>query len=905
MLNKPPLRSPLTLAPAVVLLLATASRADTSPWSEMTAPAAAFSGTGIPDSADPGSAVLTLIRLLHANPNGDDALRERQSIERALAAGLVDPVKLPLPLPADLFRTLLAGESSDDDLFRALIRNRRVALLYYGVMAMDAETRAFLAGDLELVRALAREHASVVAAFGRSVRVRANRVVVPGGDAAVPVWEDLVGARVTDVRMFIRRLFSARGGRTAYMFDAIAHLDPPHQLFALGLGRRDVRDGVRALHNAFTDVDSEWSVDASPFARPMYDAPLVIRLVPVSDAGVPARGMWFETWKAAFDGEDLPGNPARAFRRVARGPLIDAGWLAQSVALSPMPLREQRYDLFAFGARLFADVEAAAASDAVFALRGFVRYPALMLALERMGVRTPAVFVAAVRGAEALSRIDSDSRAATALAQFQSAMAILDRAARAGRLTAVSVERLVLSLCAVPLESSRYNGRLAAWIETALLPALGGPSDRRAASSETMVLTGMADRSPDADGRRFVWEGLRYVVDYTAGDLARFDQVRGKQGSHRLDDVLAIATAVRTAAAESRSLKELSAADGALAARVRELAPLRDWIDLPGSAPRINGDSLGEIVDHALAETLLGIAYAPHQGDPSELFTASADLFHRHDFGFASVGVAEFARRRIAWARPRTQDVAGQRMRVSGAVLGIDLALARFVLRRIAVDRMPERPRLNQSDRDVLMATAALINPRLLTDDALKRIAASIRRGRTRVSEARNDAAVLDAVARDAGVSAVRRQLLSWRVAQDQSDVEDLFSLSELLRASGDAADDAWGIASEPLTGCFCLRFPDRSPWEDFSGRPGAGQIAARVPDLVLRLIELFDEIAAPAALLPGALAYATQDFIDEVPSLHTDDWWSLVGWARALDRLQVEDYLAGVAARGPLRPEH
>jgi hypothetical protein len=894
----------MTLASAVVFLLATTSQAGTSAWSEMTAPAAAFSGTGIPDSADPGSAVLTLIRLLHANPDGDDALRERQSVERALADGLSDAVKLPLPLPADLFRTLLAGESPDDDLFRALIRDRRVALFYYGVMAMDAETRAFLAGDPALVRTLAREHASVVAAFGRSVRVQANRVVVPGGDAAVPLWEDLVGARITDVREFIRRLLSARGGRTAYMFDAVAHMDRPRQLFALGLGTRAARDRVRALHHAFTDVDSEWSLDASPFARPMYDAPLVIRLVPVSDAGVPARGLWLEIWKAAFDGDDLPGDPARAFRRVTRGSLIDAGWLAQSIALAPMPLRERRYDLFAFGARLFGNVDAVAASDAAFALRGFVRYPALMLALERMGVRTPAVFVAAVRSAEALSRIEGNGRAATALAQFQSALAILDRAGRAGRLTAADIEGLVLSLCAVRLERSRYDGRLSAWIETALLPALGGVSDRREASPETIVLTGMADRSPDADGRRFEWEGLTYVIDYSAGDLARFDQVRGKQGSHRLDDVLGIAAAVRSAAAESKSLKELPAADGPLASRVRALAPLRDWIDLPGSAPDIDGDTLGDIVDHALAEALLGIVYAPHQGDPSELFTAAADLFHRHDFGFASVGVADVARRRIAWARPRMQDVAGQRMRVSGAVLGIDLALARFVLRRLAADRMPERPRLNQSDREVLVASAALLNPRLLSDSALKRIAASIRRGRARVGEARGDEAALDAVARDAGISAVRRQLLSWRIAQSQGPVEDLFSLSELLRASGHAPDDAWGIAAEPLTGCFCLRFPDETPWEDFSGRAGAGQIAARVPDLVLRLIELFDEIAAPAALLPGALAYATQDFIDEAPSLHTDDWWALVGWARALDRVQVEDYLAGVAARGPLRPE-
>lgn len=283
---------------------------------------------------------------------------------------------------------------------------------------------------------------------------------------------------------------------------------------------------------------------------------------------------------------------------------------------------------------------------------------------------------------------------------------------------------------------------------------------------------------------------------------------------------------------------------------MRGLAAPRDWLNLRGSAPAIQSAALGEVVDHALAEVLLGIVYAPHQGDPSELFAAAADLFHRHDFGAGTTDITDAARARLSWARPRIQDTPGQRTRVSGSLFGIDLALARFALRRLATDRMPARPRLNQSDREVFMATAALVNPRAITGSALKTIAV------------------------------------------------------ELLRLSGASGSDAVGVISEPLTGCYCLRFPDEAPWEDFSGRPGAGHVAARVPDLMLRLAEILVEIDAPAALLPGVLAYATQDFIDEAWSMHTDDGHALVRQAHALDRPRVEDYVAGVAARGPLRPE-
>jgi hypothetical protein len=880
------------VVPAVLLLLATPSQADTSLWSEMAVPSAVFRAAGIPESREPTASLLTLIRLLHGGRESKEAERLMEAVEAALGNGDTSDVTVALPIPVSAFEAMLPRDGAAKALFPAFIRDRRASLFYHGAMAMDAETRGFLATNVELTRDLIEDSAAPVAAFGRSIRVRGGRVVVPGGDAAAPVWEDLVGAPVKEAPEFIRRLLSVRSGRTAYAFDTIANLDPPHQRFAVSQ--------LADLHRAFTGIDGDWSIDAAPFSRPMHDASLLLRLLPVDEKGAVAGGMWRALWNAAFSSDEIPRNPRRAFRKVAREPLIDAQWLADSLALTPPRTRRQRYEQFAFGVRRFASADAASAPDIVVALRAFDRYPAVMLTLERMGVTNAATYGVAARRAQAIADVGNDGRRLTTITQFQSALAILDRAARSGRLDRAAVEKLVLSLCSVATDGDRYAGRMAAWLDATLLPALVA-KDAPASSTEAIVLTAMADRSPETDGRRFDLEGLSYIVNYTAGEVTRFQQVRAKQRGNRLDDVLTIARAVRSIEAESKTLEQLPAGNR-VDGLVRALVPMRDWFGLAGSAPGIDGADLGDVVDYALAEVLLGIVYAPHQGDPAELFAAAADLYHRHDFGVTTV-VVDKVRQRTPWVRARIEDTVGLQMRVTGSLLGLDLALARFAVRRLVLDRMPEAPRLNLGDREVFMATAAMINPRALTERDLNGIAAALQRGRARIGAARSDAPALDTLANEAGVSAVRRQLLSWIAPRKPGLAEGLFSMTEILALGGSRVGDAWGVADEPMTGCYCLRFPDGAAWEDFAGRPGTGHIAARVPDLTIRLAEIFVEIDAPSALFPGVLAYATQDFIDEAPSMHTDDWDALVRQAHALDRVRVEDYLAAVAANGPLRP--
>ncbi len=79
--------------------------------------------------------------------------------------------------------------------------------------------------------------------------------------------------------------------------------------------------------------------------------------------------------------------------------------------------------------------------------------------------------------------------------------------------------------------------------------------------------------------------------------------------------------------------------------------------------------------------------------------------------------------------------------------------------------------------------------------------------------------------------------------------------------------------------------------------------MAARVPDLQVRVAELLSELQLPAALARGILAAATQDLVDEAKSAYNDDWLSLARQGQSVSRERMEDYVSSLAADGPLVP--
>ena len=110
------------------------------------------------------------------------------------AGDLGGAAAVPLPLAPDIWRRLLGRDGlPDDQLAVAIVADRRAALLYRGLAALDEPTLAALAADPDAVRRLHSRHADVLAAFGARFRVREGAVAVPGGEEEEPAWGRLVG----------------------------------------------------------------------------------------------------------------------------------------------------------------------------------------------------------------------------------------------------------------------------------------------------------------------------------------------------------------------------------------------------------------------------------------------------------------------------------------------------------------------------------------------------------------------------------------------------------------------------------------------------------------------------------------------------------------------------------------
>ena len=274
--------------------------------------------------------------------------------------------------------------------------------------------------------------------------------------------------------------------------------------------------------------------------------------------------------------------------------------------------RDQAFRAWLFGQRAFATVAAADLPHALVAIKGSVRFPMLLLTLERMGVTDPATYAAAVRHAQRLSDIGDREAADTALRQFQGALAILDRIRFSRAITAESARGLVESLSAVPLtDRGAYRGAMALWLETRLLPALAAVTEARAAaagttvSAEATLLASMAGPSSGFSVPDVEWEGLPYRVDVGAAEFDRLVRVRRKQGGQRLDAVLAFCLEV---ARLRESLRAPSDVASRVAALTTVAGALLEGPSMPADEPRA-GPDIRKVVDEA-AEDLRKIKSA-------------------------------------------------------------------------------------------------------------------------------------------------------------------------------------------------------------------------------------------------------------------------------------------------------
>ena len=680
---------------------------------------------------------------------------------------------------------------------------------------------------------------------------------------------------------------------------------------------------------------------------------MVLRALSFDDAGTFVGPASRDFWERVFDDERIPDNPERELRGLDATPLIDAAYVLAATCNEPPPTGRTRLRALAFVQRVFRDHDRGDLPAVLVAARAVIRYPMLMLSVERMGIGDARVYAALSRVADRLERIRQPLQLRNALSQFQGAVALVERARLAGAMTPDVAGDVLSALARVPLtRDGRFDGGIGGWLVDDLLPGLGvrvAPSFDADVMDQQLLaaLAGAADGDPPV----VEWEGLAYRFDRRAAQFERLIQARDRFGGNRLDAVIALsATAAALASGAvsdpapligqlERSLSSIRTPDVGihvpntrsvsyedtvrpLVEDLQEIARRGRLRRLPDAARR-----LLPVVDVLLADLLRTLPYVVHVSNSYGVRLMGDDIAARHEFGVRIGDAAE--RARAPWSMPRggsAPPVPFHRLgqfwiapegddrftgvwHVYGALMSLDLALARFHLPRLAGVIPSETPAILSTEENYFAHGATLFNPAVVTGSQVSEIAAAIRKGRARLERLRDDPSLLPDVAREAGLGALRRNELAWTLRHRPDAVDRFLSRTELfwlgLRDGGDPPvrpPAGWGAPAVWVDGCLCVRIPPPDALD--LSIVSAERLASGFADLQLALAEAVDELALPAPIVGDLLPLAMRELLDGVSATRRGRLDALVGYVHDLPRERIEDYVASLVGPGrPLRP--
>lgn len=771
------------------------------------------------------------------------------------------PTTVAAPLTEEHWRDVMELPAKAD-LFPALLSNRSALLMCAGVMATDPSIRTLFERDRGLFRAITRNTPAAFWIAARALRIDKDRIGVPGGAAAEPIWEALAGEKVTRPPEFLRAMLSRDGGRLAWFYDSIGTMTPERLMVAFGSGSIDVRiEQARALYAAFRSADANWKLEEHPFLRGVTDPWIVSSQIDILPGGVvaPPAQQWF--WEPLITRGEVTRRAASSARQPEGAARVTLPWLTEQITDVNAKERRDRFEMVRFAQGVFGHLAEDDLVEAMVALGGYRRYRALLLTLDRMDIRSPRTYARAVEAARRIDEDHSGREEKQAVIAFQASLAILERARITRGIDVATADRLVLALAdlvdppAGAAKPTRAFPAITKWMTTTLmeaLPPLVQPDKWTGTTAyESRFLQALAGPPAGKDARTLAWEGLEYRVDHSGAEHERLKRIREQINSPGLD-----------AALESGNPEQV-------------------------------------------CDALLTLIYTPALGDPEGPALLGGDIAHRHNFGLD--GPAGLRRDHLAWSLPHEQMGDGGPWHVEGAILGLDIALARLALRRIADNEMPVAPSINLNDQLTLARTIMVLNPREMRDADRDRLVEAIARGRSRVAAAGSNLADVMALAAEVELSPAVRQTLRWTLTRMPDAAPTLFGLRDLLWLGKPdlppATLDRWGVYAESLDNRLRPAMPAPAPWESFGGRADGGLIATQAPDLALRMAEETARLKLPAELVPGLLAYATQDYWHDVESRFPDDWPAMTRQALALSATRVEDYVAALAGDGPLRP--
>ncbi len=314
---------------------------------------------------------------------------------------------VPVPLAPDVWRDqILLRAVPDHDLLGAILADRRAALLCYGLLGLDRETLAFVAGSPALVKRLYERDASPFAGYAHVLRVRNGALELPGGAEAAPIWDALAGAPTADAAAAILALLTRDNARLAYFAEALETLDPAHLALVFPPdATADARAAAaRLAYRSFVTVDGLRDLADLPFQRVSYDPGALLAALPLQSSGAMAGTATY--WQALIQGSDVPEDPADAWPDLGEGDGAVAAPLLEHLASEALPGRRDLLATVGFVARMQRRMHDTTPADCVLLAHAFRRYPALMLTLERIGVADLNVWKAMVQQAR---RLDAKS----------------------------------------------------------------------------------------------------------------------------------------------------------------------------------------------------------------------------------------------------------------------------------------------------------------------------------------------------------------------------------------------------------------------------------------------------------------------------------------------------------------
>jgi hypothetical protein len=175
------------------------------------------------ETVDPQKAFLTI-----------DSAFPLPELEKVLQQGKAFAYSVPtsrvpvLFTEADWVAAAKKGKSNESqDLIDTLIHDPVLARLYWAIGRMDGETQVALRQSPGFKKLYPL--APVLDFYGTHIRIRAGRVIVPGGPRAESGWKDLVGASPDSPGDFVSRLLTKDNGWLAAYFDSLSRVNQVQQ----------------------------------------------------------------------------------------------------------------------------------------------------------------------------------------------------------------------------------------------------------------------------------------------------------------------------------------------------------------------------------------------------------------------------------------------------------------------------------------------------------------------------------------------------------------------------------------------------------------------------------------------------------------------------------------------------